>query len=424
MHVLATTTTTAENVASAFWSFDRNALELYNTGLDGASFGSPTYTTSFTGYGAAISFIRSSTQYIYITSRILPFNLRSFTIEAWIYPIGFSNSNDYGIFGQCQAISNNSCLYFIVRNNKLYCGFYFNDLQGVTTLTMNTWYHVACVYDSATMTQQVWLNGNLDGSRLASAYDGQWGITTIGATFHSGSAVAFNGYIDNVRFEARAKNLTEILNDATLYVYYSFDDGSPTDNGPNGINGTASGNLSSTTGRVNQALQFNSGPYIYYSYTPFYFLGISGYPFSIALWAKPTGSYAAQTLVFIEKPSGWCVHCLVMTSSGQLVANNWNGSNVATNGPIISLNTWIHIGYTYSTTNGIRLYINGTQYSTTGSFTFSGSGVPMRIILGGNGGRIFSCSPSYGGAFTGALDEFFLYRRELTAGQVWALANP
>ncbi|CAF1523708.1 unnamed protein product [Rotaria sp. Silwood1] len=423
MYLLATTTTTAQNVASAFWSFDSNALELYNSALDGALSGSPTYTTSFAGYGSAIYFIRSSAQYVYITPKVLPFNSRSFTIEAWIYPIGFSSSNDYGIFGQCQATSYNLCLYFIVRNNQLYCGFYSNDVQGGTTLTMSTWHHVAFVYDSTTTMQQVWLDGNLDGSHPASSYDGLWEITTIGATFQLGNASNFNGYIDNVRFEARAKNSTEILNDATLHVYYSFDSGSLIDNGPNGINGTASGNLSSTTGRVNQALQFNSGPYIYYSYTPFYFLGISGYPFSIALWAKPTGSYAQQTLVFVHGSTSWCVHYLVMTSSGQLVASSYNGADVVINGPILSLNIWTHIGYTYSTTNGVRLYINGTQYSTTGSFTFSGSSVPMSIMLGGDAGRTH-CTPNYGGVFTGTLDEFYLYRRELTAAQIWTLANP
>ncbi|CAF0812951.1 unnamed protein product [Rotaria sordida] len=271
--------------------------------------------------------------------------------------------------------------------------------------------------------QQVWLNGNLDGSRLASAYDGLWEITTIGATFQLGKATGFNGYIDNVRFEARTKNSTEILDDATLHVYYSFDDGSLTDNGPNGINGTASGRLSSTTGRVNQGLQFNSGFYIYYSYNPFYFLGISGYPFSIALWVKPTGSYRQQTLVFVDKLNDWCANLLVITSSGHLVAIGWNDATVAANGPILRLNIWTHVGYTYSTTNGIRLYINGRQYKTTGSFRFVNSGVPMRIILGGNRG-LTTCSPGYGGAFTGALDEFYLYRRELTADQIWALANP
>ncbi|CAF2098796.1 unnamed protein product, partial [Rotaria magnacalcarata] len=51
---VATTTTTAQAIASAYWPFDNNALELYNTGIDGTPSGSPTYTTSFLGYGAAM----------------------------------------------------------------------------------------------------------------------------------------------------------------------------------------------------------------------------------------------------------------------------------------------------------------------------------------------------------------------------------
>ncbi|CAF1404866.1 unnamed protein product [Rotaria magnacalcarata] len=420
----STTTTTAQYVDHAFWSFDSNALELYNTGLDGilsgsptytTSFagygnaisltqssnqyvyimpkagldgilsGSPTYTTSFAGYGNAISLTQSSNQYVYIMSKVLPLNSRSFTIEAWIYPIGFSSSSDYGIFGQCQTLSNNSCLYFLVRTNKLLCGFYNDDIPGSTTLNMSTWYHVACTYDATTMSQQVWIDGYLDGSRSANPYQGLWGNTTIGATFQSGSASSFNGYIDNVRFQASAKNSSEILSDATLHAYYSFDGGSLIDNGPNGINGTSYGNLSSTTGRVNEAMQFSSGPYMSYSYNPYYFLGISNHAFTMALWAKPTKNNTAETLIFVGSLStGWCVHFLDMTSTGQIVANCWSGIGVTTNGPIVPMNIWTHIGYTYSINNGLRLYINGSQYSATSAFTFVASGVPMSIVLGGN----------------------------------------
>ncbi|CAM4938096.1 unnamed protein product [Rotaria socialis] len=45
------------------------------------------------------------------------------------------------------------------------------------------------------------------------------------------------------------------------------------------------------------------------------------------------------------------------------------------------------------------------------------------VQRGGDSGGT-SCSPGYGGAFTGALDEFYLYNRELTAAQIYALANP
>ncbi|CAM4753814.1 unnamed protein product [Rotaria magnacalcarata] len=416
-----TSTSTAAFIDKAFWPFDNNALELYN-GLNGVLSGAPSYTTSFLGYGAAISLSQASSQYVSISPTVIPLDSRSFTIEAWIYPIGFTTS-DFGIFGQCQATIINQCLHFTSRNIMLYCGFFGNDVAGVTTLTMNAWSHVACVYDSTTQIQQVWLNGVLDGSRSASPYQGLYGATTIGATFSSGVVAGFNGYIDQVRFESRAKNGTELLNDATLYVYYSFDGGSLVDNGLNGINGTASGSVVSTTGRLNGAVQFSSSSYIYYTYPPFYFLGISNQAFSISLWANPTGSYRASTLVFVQQLPGWCVHFIVMTSTGYITAHLWDGGDVAINGPILPLNTWTHIGYTYSYSDGLQLYINGVIYSSTGSFTYTASGVPMYMLLGNDGGGT-SCSPGYGGPFTGALDEFYLYTREITASDVQKLANP
>ncbi|CAF4061513.1 unnamed protein product, partial [Rotaria magnacalcarata] len=171
-----TSTSTAAFIDKAFWPFDNNALELYN-GLNGVLSGAPSYTTSFLGYGAAISLSQASSQYVSISPTVIPLDSRSFTIEAWIYPIGFTTS-DFGIFGQCQATIINQCLHFTSRNIMLYCGFFGNDVAGVTTLTMNAWSHVACVYDSTTQIQQVWLNGVLDGSRSASPYQGLYGATT------------------------------------------------------------------------------------------------------------------------------------------------------------------------------------------------------------------------------------------------------
>lgn len=76
-------------------------------------------------------------------------------------------------------------------------------------------------------------------------------------------------------------------------------------------------------------------------------------------------------------------------------------------------NSWTHVGYTYSSTNGIRLYINGTYFSTSGAFSSSASGNPMYMAIGSNFGSN-TCSPGYGGYFNGVADEFYLYSRELT----------
>ena len=419
----ATTTTTTQGVTvrSAFWLFDGNCLELLNS-FDGVASGSPTYTTSFLGYGNSISLTASSSQYVSISSPQILLSTSSFTIEAWIYPISLTTA-DFGIFGQCQSASTNLCFHFVIRQVKLYCGFYSNDVTGGTTLTLNRWSHVACLYDHSTGTQQVWLNGVLDGTRTSvTAYQSSSGITTIGmVSYPMPLNYYFNGYIDQVRFEPRAKSSWELLYDATLSAYYSFDSSSLLDGGPNGINLTLSGSVTTITGRINTAIQFSSGSYLYSNFSSFYFLGVSSYSASISLWIKPMGSYASSTIMHVT--SGWCVGFITMTSNGNIMANSWNGAGITAAGPVLSLNTWHHIGYTYSSSNGLRLYINGTQYSSSGSFSFSASGLLSQIALGGNLGQN-SCSPGYGGTFTGAIDEYYLYSRELTAAEIAALANP
>lgn len=55
----------------------------------------------------------------------------------------------------------------------------------------------------------------------------------------------------------RSKSSSEILADATLTAYFSFDGGSYADSGPNNVNGTGSG-LNSVTGKSNQAISFTT----------------------------------------------------------------------------------------------------------------------------------------------------------------------
>jgi hypothetical protein len=100
------------------------------------------------------------TPFIYLTNV-------SFTIEAWIQPTAHPNPSDHDILGMCQSGSNDYCLQLLIRSQKLYFGFYGDDLTGGTAISLNQWINVAFVFDATTKQQTIYLNGYSDGSRTA-----------------------------------------------------------------------------------------------------------------------------------------------------------------------------------------------------------------------------------------------------------------
>lgn len=98
----------------------------------------------------------------------IPLNNVSFTIEAWIQPTAYPNPTDHSLLGICPQTNTDYCLQLIIRSQKLYFGFYSDDLTAGTTLPLNQWMHVAFVFDATTKTRTIYLNGFSDGSRTAS----------------------------------------------------------------------------------------------------------------------------------------------------------------------------------------------------------------------------------------------------------------
>ncbi len=165
------------------------------------------------------------------------------TIEIYKFIFFFIVNLNNLIVGMCESLSPDRCLHLLIRQNSTYFGFYNDDCQSSTIININQWYHFAFVYDYTTHIQYIYVNGNLDCIHNSSGpFLGNSGAITIGAVNSSGGAVPFSywtGYIDQVSYVARAKTPVEILTDATLVAYYSFDDGSFYDSGPNKINGVS-----------------------------------------------------------------------------------------------------------------------------------------------------------------------------------------
>ena len=95
-------------------------------------------------------------------------------------------------------------------------------------------------------------------------------------------------------------------------------------------------------------------------------------------------------------------------------------------GPVLSIATWTHVVASYSITNGIRLWVNGTLVGASGSFAYRPSGVANTISLGNSPSGPQGCASGniLKGQFYGMIDEFRVYSRELNTAEVIVLANP
>ena len=65
-----------------------------------------------------------------------------------------------------------------------------------------------------------------------------------------------------------------------------------------------------------------------------------------------------------------CVDLLGFSTRGEIVVTSGGILPYSVIGPILTVNTWSHVVATYSLTNGIRLYVNGTLVGTTGSMSY------------------------------------------------------
>ncbi|RTE10333.1 LamG domain-containing protein [Paenibacillus whitsoniae] len=186
-------------------------------------------------------------------------NSPSFTIEAWVKPAAFAWKT--GIVSKYQASGQESFTLRLSDGWPIYpdynkINFQIGDdkeLNSVTNLTLNTWYHIAARYDNNTHTMQLYINGVLDSQASGlyyTAYETNTSPLSIGADFLSAPRY-FNGQIGEVRFWSTARTAAEIQADMynhslseshpDLAGYWTFDQGASDVSG-HGRNGTVFGN--------------------------------------------------------------------------------------------------------------------------------------------------------------------------------------
>ena len=237
------------------------------------------------------------------------------------------------------------------------------------------------------------------------------------------------GYIDELTLSTGVMSPCEILEKATLAAWFSFDASPPLlDLGPNSVSSNGS-NYNFVTGQSLQAISFTGSTSSYFQASGLLALGAANQPFSFSFWVQPQSLIG--TLVQLStnaSGTGMCASLLGFASNGSLIAQvRTNTSYVATSYTNLTLTDFSHVVETWSSTNGLRLYVNGYLVSSVPATSYLGTSVWTNYVtVGGCLNGCASCSAVSGnqissGPFTGAVDDFRIYTRELTAADVCTL---
>ncbi len=153
-------------------------------------------------------------------------------------------------------------------------------------------------------------------------------------------------------------------------------------------------------------------------------LGVVNQAFSISLWIRPYS--LSGTLVFVTSSIvsvSWCTPFIGFSSSGAIAAQVYAGSVQSVIGPTnLTLSVWHQIVQTWSSTNGLRLYVDNVLVASNASVvTYSASSLSNYVELANRPNWGCVTGPISGYAFYGDIDDFGVYSRELTANDVCAL---
>ncbi|CAF1490220.1 unnamed protein product [Rotaria magnacalcarata] len=112
---------------------------------------------------------------------------------------------------------------------------------------------------------------------------------------------------------------------------------------------------------------------------------------------------------------------LSYTASGRISG----GLSSLTSGSYVQAQCLVLLTITYESSNGLRLWMNGTQFAA--SCNYSATDVSVTLTMGASLSRAAdSCTSGIitTGQYFGFLDESQLFSRELSLTEVWSLANP
>jgi hypothetical protein len=384
--------------SNTFIDNSTSALTITNNGTPGAnvvSMAAPGYSpmpiidtsTAATTYGGSY-YLNGTSDYMVVpyTSAInLSTGAPNFTVEFWMYLTSLPSScayllkdYTYGVnFPSYGGFINSGTIVFYAGPNN------GSSTQGVlsnSTVSPNTWYHLAFVRNSTTLT--LYINGVSSNSiTIGTAMVDGGGPLYIGADNRPGTY--FPGYMSNIR----------IVKGTALYTANFAPPSSPlivssntSYSGPSNtallLSGTNVGAYDSTmindfvniggvsvNSNVKQygtnSYYFNGSSYLYQANSVNLQSGTGD--FTLESWIYPTNASGTQTVIEVGRAvNGTTPGFQIDIISGVFYA--YYGSTIASSitGSSASNGTWYHVAVSRAS-GSLRFFINGTQVGSTGT---------------------------------------------------------
>ena len=342
----------------------------YNAYTDSTNGGS----IYFDGNGDYLSIPSSNT-------KIITTNNDDFTIEAWVYPTSFTGGLQTIISQWGQAgLTQDGFILGTDTSGVLswYYGPFSTNVQlmssAPSTLKLNAWSHVAIVRSSTpTTSHTMYINGIQVQSVNNSDTTGTFAMATYIGYYGNGQGASstswWNGYISDVKFVKGTALYTSDftpptspLSSSGAALHIKGTDGSIIDKAQ-GTNLVLAGNPTGSTVQT----KFASTKSIFFDGVGDYITSIitvpASTPFTIEMWVRPSDITRVGLFNSTSSP-GTLDATLYISSLSNLTFYDAGDINPQSGGGFTA-NTWYHIAMVRESDNYIRLYKDGTLYSTS-----------------------------------------------------------